>query len=206
MKYSFNKLILSFFIVFISLISAQTNAQSLEDELKKSLAELIVKGGFEAYIRNTKACENNIINYCSYSCYINKQKETNQAYLEIEVSEAAFTSPWHKIPKLVLMPDVNIKVSFENNNKIYTHDLTKRDWKMDGTCHLYWDINYKDVDISKPIKVTFTGTANDNLSNTQEISINDYYNSDSWFTPSGRGADVKAYGKVKGKGIFSSWF
>lgn len=79
------------------------------------------------------------------------------------------------------MPDVNIKVSFENNNCVYKHDLTKRDWEIDGTCHLFWDINYKDIDVTKPIKVTFTGTANSNLSNSKEISIQDYYNSDSWF-------------------------
>ena len=85
--------------------------------------------------------------------------------------------------------------------KLYTHSITKRDYKDDGRFHLYWDIDYDDVDKSKAIRVTLNGTANTSLSKTQELSIDDYYNSTSWFAPSGRGADIKAYGVVERAGF-----
>ena len=221
MKNKFGKIVFYYFIAFICILSFASDVESAKkkkDNLSDEIIEEIIKKGgdiiIDQYKKSNKehiikpeVCETNIIKNSSISCILNKQKETNQAYLEIICKQSLWNS-WGQtsIPEKDDLPDINIKVSFENNNRVYTHDLTKGDWEIDGTCHLYWDINYKDVDTSKPINVTLKGTVNSKTKRTVEVSIKDYYNSDSWFGPSRREADVEAYGKVKSKGFFGSWF
>ena len=154
----------------------------------------------EETIKRPEVCESNIIKNFNYSCLVDKQKETNQAYIEICGKKALLAVGNYSVPAVDDMPEVNIKVTFEMKDKIYTHDLTKRDFKKDGKIHLYWDLDYKDVDPDKPINVTFTGSVNPNLKNTTSLKIDDSFNSPSsfWFS-SRREANVKAFGEVKNK-------
>lgn len=217
-------LFIAFIIIIFSIVrieaAARTKEEALES-LKKTGEDVVTEIGKKAveevgnaiiegvkshnkevqeYRIKPENCEENIIENTSLSCLINKQKETNQAYLEIYGKQSFLWSGWGKtaIPKNFELPDINIKVSFEIKNKIYSHDLLKRDLD-NGSFHLFWDINYKDIDISKPLKVILRGTINTNKVRAEELEVTDYYNSDSWFAPSGREANVKAYGIIRDK-------
>lgn len=236
MKKNFKSLLLSFVLLFsifqipaysqvgLAIDAAKEIWNAVPDETKKEMKDKAVEVGkdmtnktidgvkntlkdIDENIRRPDVCESNIINEFSYSCIVNKQKDTNQAYIEICGKKSLLAVGNYSVPALSDMPNVNIKVTFEMKNKIYSHDLTKRDFKKDGKIHLYWDLDYKDVDSSKPIEVTFNGTVNSNLKKTSSLSIDDSYNSPSSFWGSSRReASEKAYGTVKSKGLFSSWF
>lgn len=222
LKNKIGKLVFYLLIAMLCILSFATIAESANrkkgnEDLEEFGKEVLKKGveiGIDTYKKSNKehiikpeVCENNIIKNSDLTCIVNKQKGTNKVYLEI-IGKQSLWDSWGKtsVPEKDDLPDINIKVRFEMKNKIYTHDLLKRDWDIFGSFHLYWDINYKDVDFDNTISVTLTGTVNPKTKRTEELSIGDYSNSNSWFGPSRREADDEAYGVVKSKGLFGSWF
>ena len=142
------------------------------------------KNDFEAFV----------VNRLQLKCKINKDKGNNRYYLEIygnckkekQSSTLSITGPliapnfskfiFESIDNSVLNEfslKSKIKVSFIMCNKLYSQELKKSDWDYDGNFHLYWNVDFKDVVFSKPLKVTLTGTLNTKNSSIKEVKIFD---------------------------------